>query len=175
VQDAAQRRALVLTAGAAVLTNASWFSATAVAPALEDDWDLTSAGAAWLVIVVQVGFVIGSIGAAAGMAGAVLAGRLADRMGRTAVTSAAMITSALCCLASPVAFGAALPLLVFVLLVWGASVIADSAQFSAAVTELAEPRYAGSVLALQLALGFTRTIVSCARLGQRSSLTTARE
>lgn len=40
------------------------------------------------------------------------------------------------------------------------SVIADSAQFSAAVTELAEPRYAGSVLALQLALGFALTIVS---------------
>jgi hypothetical protein len=39
-------------------------------------------------------------------------------------------------------------------------VIADSAQFSAAATELAEPRYAGSVLALQLALGFTLTIVS---------------
>ena len=38
--------------------------------------------------------------------------------------------------------------------------IADSAQFSAAVTELAEPRYAGSVLAMQLALGFTLTIVS---------------
>jgi hypothetical protein len=46
------------------------------------------------------------------------------------------------------------------LLVWGATVIADSAQFSAAVTELAEPRYAGSVLALQLALGFTLTIAS---------------
>ena len=47
-----------------------------------------------------------------------------------------------------------------VLLLWGASVIADSAQFSAASTELAEPRYAGSVLALQLALGFALTVVS---------------
>jgi hypothetical protein len=45
-------------------------------------------------------------------------------------------------------------------MVWGASVIADSAQFSAASTELAEPRYAGSVLALQLALGFAVTGVS---------------
>ena len=71
-----------------------------------------------------------------------------------------MLISAACCLASPLAFGAALPVLVTVLLIWGASVIADSAQFSAAVTELAEPRYAGSVLALQLALGFTLTIVS---------------
>jgi MFS family permease len=47
-----------------------------------------------------------------------------------------------------------------VLLVWGATVIADSAQFSASVTELAEPRYAGSILALQLALGFLLTIIS---------------
>ena len=96
----------------------------------------------------------------AGLLGAVAAGRLADRLGRTAITSGAMLISAACCLASPLAFGAALPVLVAVLLVWGASVIADSAQFSAAVTELAEPRYAGSVLALQLAAGFTLTIVS---------------
>jgi MFS family permease len=96
----------------------------------------------------------------AGLLGAVAAGRLADRLGRTAITSGAMLTSAACCLASPLAFGAALPVLVILLLIWGASVIADSAQFSAAVTELAEPRYAGSVLALQLALGFTLTIVS---------------
>jgi hypothetical protein len=46
------------------LANASWFSATAVVPALQRQWGLTSAGAAWLVIVVQVGFVVGSIGAA---------------------------------------------------------------------------------------------------------------
>lgn len=42
----------------------------------------------------------------------------------------------------------------------GAVVIADSAQFSAATTELAEPRYAGSVLALQLAAGFLVTVIS---------------
>jgi MFS family permease len=96
----------------------------------------------------------------AGLLGAVVAGRLADRLGRTTITSAAMLLSAACCLASPLIYGAALPVLVVVLLIWGAAVIADSAQFSAAVTELAEPRYAGSVLALQLALGFTLTIVS---------------
>ena len=348
-----QRRALVRVALAAGLANASWFSATAVVPALQREWHLTSAGAAWLVIMVQVGFVVGSVGAAllnlpdrieprwliagsavaagttnlglllasgpavalpvrflvgvalagvyapalrlvathfahgrgvatgvvvgaltlgsgtphlvrglgsvpwqvtiavtsvlavvaavsvrtvrpgpatavtppldmgaalralarhrplrlatlgylghmwelyalwswlaaffvaarridppgmaetgavtflaigvAGLAGAVAAGRLADRLGRTATTSAAMLISAACCLASPLAFGAALPVLVGLLLIWGASVIADSAQFSAAVTELAEPHFAGSLLALQLALGFTLTIVS---------------
>jgi MFS family permease len=59
-----QRRTLLLVALAAVLANASWFSATAVMPALEHDWHLTSAGAAWLVIMVQAGFVAGSVGAA---------------------------------------------------------------------------------------------------------------
>jgi MFS family permease len=348
-----QRRALVLVALAAVLANASWFSATAVVPALERQWHLTSAGAAWLVIVVQAGFVTGSVGAAllnlpdrleprwliagasiaaglanlgllgahglalalpirfavgvalagvyapavrlvathfergrgvatgvvvgaltlgsgtphlvralghvpwqvtigvtsglaligavavcsvrngpaavasppldigaaaraltrqrplrlatlgylghmwelyalwswlavffvaargradpgaletgtvaffaigvAGLVGAVTAGRLADRLGRTTITSAAMLASAACCLVSPLVFGARSPLLIALLVVWGATVIADSAQFSAAVTELAEPRYAGSVLALQLALGFSLTVVS---------------
>jgi MFS family permease len=96
----------------------------------------------------------------AGLTGSVLAGRLADRVGRTTTTSAAMLVSAGCCALSPLAYGAVTPALVVVLLVWGASVIADSAQFSAAVTELAEPRYTGSVLTLQLALGFALTIVS---------------
>ena len=59
-----QRRALLLVALAAVLANASWFSATAVVPALQHDWHLTSNGAAWLVIMVQIGFVVGSVGAA---------------------------------------------------------------------------------------------------------------
>jgi MFS family permease len=96
----------------------------------------------------------------AGLAGALAAGRAADRVGRTAITSAAMIVSAGCCLISPLAFGAPAAVLCAVLLVWGAAVIADSAQFSAAVTELAEPRYAGSALTLQLALGFALTIGS---------------
>ena len=96
----------------------------------------------------------------AGLAGAVAGGRLADRVGRIAATSAAMLASAACCLISPLVFTAPTAVLAGVLLVWGATVIADSAQFSAAVTELAEPRYAGSALTLQLALGFALTIAS---------------
>ena len=71
-----------------------------------------------------------------------------------------MLLSAGCCLLSPLAFTAPTVLLAAVLCVWGAAVIADSAQFSAAVTELAEPAYAGSALTLQLALGFALTIAS---------------
>jgi MFS family permease len=96
----------------------------------------------------------------AGLAGSVLGGFVADRVGRATTTSAAMIVSATCCLVSPLAFGAGTSLLVALVLVWGAAVIADSAQFSAATTELAEPAYAGSALTLQLALGFALTVAS---------------
>jgi hypothetical protein len=54
----------VRVALAAVLANSTWFIATAVVPALERDWGLTAAGAAWLVVAVQAGFIAGSIAAA---------------------------------------------------------------------------------------------------------------
>ncbi len=108
----------------------------------------------------QTGVVVFAAVGVAGLLGATLAGRLADRVGRTITTSIAMVLSAACCLGSPAIFVAPTALLVAVLMIWGASVIADSAQFSAAVTELAEPPYAGSALTLQLALGFALTIAS---------------
>ena len=108
----------------------------------------------------QTGAIVFAAVGVAGLSGAILAGRLADRVGRTITTSAAMVVSAACCVASPWVYLAPTAVLVTVLLVWGASVIADSAQFSASVTELAEPRYAGSALTLQLALGFALTIAS---------------
>src|SRR5262249_61587845 len=108
----------------------------------------------------EIGVVVFAAMGIAGLWGAILGGRLADHVGRTAATSAAMLVSAACCVASPWVFLAPTAVLVAVLLVWGASVIADSAQFSASVTELAEARYAGSALTLQLALGFALTIAS---------------
>jgi MFS family permease len=96
----------------------------------------------------------------AGLSGAIVAGRLADRVGRTTTTSAAMVLSSACCVASPWVYLAPTAVVVAVLVVWGASVIADSAQFSASVTELTEARYSGSALTLQLALGFALTIAS---------------
>ncbi|WP_037501044.1 MFS transporter [Solirubrobacter soli] len=109
---------------------------------------------------VEAGVVAFAAIGVAGLAGCVGGGVLADRIGRTATTSAAMFASAACCVASPLAFDAPSAVLVVVLVVWGAAVIADSAQFSAAVTELARPEYAGSALTLQLALGFALTVAS---------------
>jgi MFS family permease len=44
--------------------------------------------------------------------------------------------------------------------IWGASVVADSAQFSACVTELSDPRYIGTALTMQTCVGFLLTTIS---------------
>lgn len=97
---------------------------------------------------------------AVGGLGSVAAGSLADRYGRTTVTTAAMVTSGSMALLAAVLFDAPLILLAPVLLVWGVTVVADSAQFSAAVTELSPPEYVGTALTMQTATGFLLTLFS---------------
>ena len=87
------------------------------------------------------------------------AGILADRIGRTAVTIGAMAMSGACCLLAGFAFDAP-ALLLLIMVIWGATVIADSAQFSTCVTELADPQYIGTALTLQTCLGFLLTTIS---------------
>ena len=96
----------------------------------------------------------------AGAAGCVAAGLVADRVGRTLVTSVAMAVSGACCIIVGFVFDAHPALLVAVALVWGASVVADSAQFSACVTELGDPQYMGTALTVQTCCGFLLTTVS---------------
>src|SRR5262249_43410947 len=57
-------------------------------------------------------------------------------------------------------FGASPILLLIVAAIWGASVVADSAQFSTCVTELGDPRYIGTALTIQTCLGFLLTTIS---------------
>ena len=95
-----------------------------------------------------------------GAMGCWLGGRYADRLGRTTVTSAAMAASGTCALAVGVAYGRPLWVLVPLLVVWGVAVIADSAQFSAAVSELAPAAYVGTALTLQTSLGFLLTVAT---------------
>lgn len=97
---------------------------------------------------------------AAGAIGCVVAGLIADRVGRTVVTSWAMAISGSCCLLVGFLYGgSALPLLLLAV-IWGASVVADSAQFSSCVTELGDPQYIGTALTLQMCVGFLLTTVS---------------
>ena len=95
-----------------------------------------------------------------GAVGCVSAGLLADRAGRTVVTSGAMVISGSCCLIIGLLFGASPLVLLIVAAIWGASVVADSAQFSACVTELGDPQYIGTALTIQTCIGFLLTTIS---------------
>ena len=97
--------------------------------------------------------------------GCVVAGMLADRLGRTTLTIVAMAVSGSSAIAVGLLFGAVPILTVAVGVVWGITVVADSAQFSAAVSELAPPGTAGSALAIQTALGFLLTGVTILAVG----------
>ena len=96
----------------------------------------------------------------AGAIGCAGAGLIADRVGRTIVTSWAMAISGTCCLTVGFLFGANPVLLLLLAVVWGASVVADSAQFSSCVTELGDPQYIGTALTLQMCVGFLLTTIS---------------
>jgi MFS family permease len=95
-----------------------------------------------------------------GAVGCVVAGLAADRAGRTLVTSVAMALSGTCCVVIGFCYGGPPAALLGVAAVWGATVVADSAQFSAAVTELGDPVYMGTALTLQTSLGFLLTTLS---------------
>jgi MFS family permease len=96
----------------------------------------------------------------AGALGCIAAGYVADRAGRTLTTAGAMALSGASAVATGVLFGRAPALVLAAAVVWGITVIADSAQFSASVSELADPERVGSALALQTSLGFLLTAVS---------------
>ena len=95
-----------------------------------------------------------------GALGCVGGGLLADRIGRTGTTALMMLISGSCALAIGFAYDGPSWLFVAIAFVWGFSVIADSAQFSAMATELATPSTIGAALALQVGIGFALTIVS---------------
>ena len=105
-------------------------------------------------LVVFLAFGLGGLG------GCLLAGLVGDRWGRARAAAGAMVVSGGCCLLAAVLFGAPLWLLVPLLVVWGASVIADSAMFSACLGTVVDPRYVGTALTLQTALGFLLTVVT---------------
>ncbi|MFK7847728.1 MAG: nitrate/nitrite transporter [Rhodothermales bacterium] len=96
---------------------------------------------------------------AIGAPGALIAGKLADRYGRTLITMVSLAVSGSCALVAGMFFE--MPLVLTVLgLIWGFAVIADSAQFSVAVTELTDSRYVGTALTIQTSMGFLLTIFS---------------
>ena len=125
----------------------------------------------WIAVFLQASFAVSGIqpawaSAAAftvvgvGLLGSLLAGFWADRLGRTTLSIAALAISGACALTIGLLFGGNPLLLTLVCLVWGAAVVADSAQFSAAISELCRPEYTGTALTLQTCLGFMLTLVT---------------
>jgi MFS family permease len=133
-------------------------------------WELyamwSSIGAFWAFVVRERGFDlwVGSTAAfatvGAGALGAIWAGWAADRMGRSVITIVAMAVSGACSVLIGLALNAPFALLVTLALVWGAAIVADSAQFSASVTEFAHHSYVGTAVTVQTALGFLLTMLT---------------
>ncbi len=96
----------------------------------------------------------------AGAAGCVVAGLLADRVGRTTITIIAMAVSGTCAATVGLFYGGGTWALTALCIVWGISIVADSAQFSASIAELSPPAWVGTMLSLQTALGFTLTLIT---------------
>jgi MFS family permease len=97
---------------------------------------------------------------AAGGIGSFVAGKLADKYGRTTLTIASLLISGACSIIVGFLFGGSPLALVLVCLIWGFAVVADSAQFSACVSELCRPEYTGTALTLQTSLGFLLTLIT---------------
>ena len=137
-------------------------------------WELYAMWA-WIALYAHSS-IIAFFAIAAGGPGSLIAGHLADRIGRTTVTIWSMVVSAACALF--IGFFYSTPLLAAVAILWGFAIVADSAQFSACVTELCDRKYLGTALTLQTSLGFLLTMLTIrlvpvvqSRIGQQWSFT----
>jgi MFS family permease len=90
-----------------------------------------------------------------GALGSWVGGSVADRWGRTNFTALMLAISGLCSLGIGLLFDGPTWLVIVVGLIWGFTVVADSAQFSAMVTEVGDQSHVGTALTMQIAIGFT--------------------
>ncbi len=88
------------------------------------------------------------------------AGWLADRFGKANVSAICLAASGTCAIAAALLHGGPVWLSLAIIILWGAAVIPDSAQFSAMIADAAPPEIAGSLMTMQTALGFTLTIIT---------------
>jgi MFS family permease len=106
--------------------------------------------------VIYLAFAVIAVGAI----GSVVAGIRADRVGRARVAMIAMAVSGTCAVAIGHASTWSYRLTIAVALIWGVSVVADSAQFSACVADVAPREYVGTALTIQTASGFLLTMLT---------------
>lgn len=95
-----------------------------------------------------------------GVFSSTFAGFIADRIGKAEVTIIAMGLSGASALLTAATFGGPVWLTFAIVVVWGITIIPDSAQFSALVADASPADQAGSLMTLQTALGFALTFVT---------------
>jgi MFS family permease len=127
----------------------AWFVVFLTAAFDQRGWDGGSAPAFGTFAVIAIGAL-----------GCWIGGVLGDRWGRTRTTAAMMSISGTCSILAGFLFGAPPWIVITLGLIWGLSVVGDSAQFSAIVTELSDQAYVGTALTIQLAVGFTLTVAT---------------
>jgi MFS family permease len=121
----------------------------------------TSGVSTWLGLEPEVASAVAAFAVIGiGGLGSILAGRLADRWGRSRTTITSLVISGACALSIGFFFGQAPVLVSLVALVWGFAIVADSAQYSTAISELSVREYMGTALTMQTSMGFLLTLVS---------------
>ena len=108
----------------------------------------------------EIASLVSFLAIAAGGVGCVWGGLVADRRGREWLVTVAMAASGACAVLIGLTFGRLFWVVAAVAIVWGFFVVADSAQFSALVTESVPAHAVGTALTLQTSLGFLLTMVS---------------
>jgi len=118
---------------------------------------ISSAGHDPDILARVTAFIVIGVG---GAAGCLTGGWVADHYGRTLTTMSAMTLSGACALVVGLLFGGHPLLLGLLCLLWGAAAVADSAQFSATVSELSDPKLIGTMLTAQTCAGFALTLLT---------------
>ena len=106
----------------------------------------------------ELGKLVAFLCVLAGAPACVVAGRIADRVGKGRVAAVALAVSGSAALLTALTFGGPVWLTVVLVIIWGAAVVPDSPQFSAIVADNAPPEFAGSLVTFQASLGFFLTI-----------------
>ncbi len=109
---------------------------------------------------VRSGALVAFVAIASGAVGCVVAGLWADRWGKARIARVALLTSGACSAAAAAFYGMPLVALLIFTVIWGFSIVADSPQFSALVSEYSPRTHVGTALTLQTCAGFLLTMVS---------------
>jgi MFS family permease len=97
---------------------------------------------------------------ASGGIACVAGGLFADQIGKANIAILAMAVSGSAAVATALTFGGPVWLTFLCILIWGAAILPDSAQFSALVADHTAPEKAGSLMTFQTALGFALTFAT---------------